>query len=431
MRPGAHIKAAIEVLEDVLKRHRPVGTALADWGKSHRFAGSGDRATIGNLVYDALRRRRSLAAQMDDDSTRAIALAAAPHALGLSPAAVIASADGSPHAVEPLSEAEQTALARAVPADAPVSVRGDFPDWLEPSLARAFGAAAAEEGAALARRAPVDLRVNTLKADRDKVLKALARFAPESTPLSPVGVRLPAPDGPGRQPNVEAEIGHGRGWYEVQDEGSQIAALMAAAGPRQQVLDICAGAGGKTLAFAAAMRNTGQIYAYDDDAVRLRPIFERLKRAGARNAQVLQPGDAAAVAALGPRFDLVFVDAPCTGSGAWRRRPDAKWRLKPANLAQRQAEQRAILDAAAPMVKPGGRLVYATCSVLPEENDDQVAWFLANHPGFATLPWREAWMTGVGSDPPASADGSDATLLLTPAHHGTDGFFIAVLRRAE
>ncbi len=431
MRPGAHIKAAIEVLEDVLKRHRPVGTALADWGKSHRFAGSGDRATIGNLVYDALRRRRSLAAQMDDDSTRAIALAAAPHALGLSPAAVIASADGSPHAVEPLSDAEQTALARAVPADAPVSVRGDFPDWLEPSLARAFGAAVAEEGAALARRAPVDLRVNTLKADRDKVLKALTRFAPEATPLSPVGVRLPAPDGPGRQPNVEAEIGHGRGWYEVQDEGSQIAALMAAAGPRQQVLDICAGAGGKTLAFAAAMRNTGQIYAYDDDAVRLRPIFERLKRAGARNAQVLQPGDAAAVAALGPRFDLVFVDAPCTGSGAWRRRPDAKWRLKPANLAQRQTEQRAILDAAAPMVKPGGRLVYATCSVLPEENDDQIAWFLANHSGFATLPWREAWAAGVGGDPPASADGSDATLLLTPARHGSDGFFIAVLRRPE
>jgi len=430
MRSGAHIKAAIEVLDDALGRHRPVGTALADWGKNHRFAGSGDRATIGNLVYDALRRRRSLAAQMDADTTRAIALAAAPRALGLTPAAVIASADGSAHAVEPLSEAEQAALERAVPADAPVSVRGDFPDWLEPSLTRAFGGAAAEEGAALARRAPMDLRVNILKADRDKVLKALARFAPEPTPLSPVGVRLPAPEGPGRQPNVEAETGHGRGWYEVQDEGSQIAALMGAAAPRQQVLDICAGAGGKTLAFAAAMRNTGQIYAYDDDAARLRPIFERLKRAGVRNAQVLQPGDSAAVTALGARFDLVFVDAPCTGSGAWRRRPDAKWRLKPANLAQRQDEQRAILEMAAPMVKAGGRLVYATCSVLPEENGDQVARFLANHSGFATLPWREAWAAGVGGDPPSSTDGSDATLLLTPARHGSDGFFIAVLRRA-
>ena len=242
-------------------------------------------------------------------------------------------------------------------------------------------------------------------------------------------MRLPAPEGAGRQPNVEAETGHGKGWYEVQDEGSQIAALMANAGPRQQVLDICAGAGGKTLAMAAAMRNTGQIYAYDDDPVRLRPIFERLKRAGVRNAQVLQPGDEAALAALGPRFDLVLIDASCTGTGAWRRRPDAKWRLKPANLAQRQAEQRAVLVRRRPLVKPGGRLVYVTCSVLPEENGDQIAAFLANHPEFATLPWRDAWAGGVGSDPPISADGSEETLLLTPARHDTDGFFIAVMRR--
>ena len=240
-------------------------------------------------------------------------------------------------------------------------------------------------------------------------------------------MRLPAPDGPGRQPNVEAELGHGRGWYEVQDEGSQIAALMACAGPREQVLDICAGAGGKTLAFAAAMRNTGQVYAYDGDAQRLRPILERLKRAGVRNAQVLQAGDEAALTALGPRFDMVFVDAPCTGTGAWRRRPDAKWRLRPANLPQREQEQRQLLETAAALVKPGGRLVYATCSVLPQENGDQIAAFLANHSGFETLPWRESWRAGVGGEPPASADGSDATLLLTPARHGTDGFFVAVL----
>jgi 16S rRNA (cytosine967-C5)-methyltransferase len=431
MRPGAHIKAAAEVLEDVLVRHRPAAQALADWGKAHRFAGSGDRAAIGNLVYDALRRKRSLAAQMGADTPRALALGAAPRALGMSIDAVIASADGSPYALEPPSEAERLALSYEMPQDAPPSVRGDFPDWLEPSFIRAFGGAAAEEGAALARRAPVDLRVNTLKADREKVLKALARFAAGPTPLSPIGVRLPAPEGPGRNPNVEAETGHGRGWFEVQDEGSQLAALMAGAGPRQQVLDICAGAGGKTLAFAALMRNTGQLYAYDDDAVRLRPIFERLKRAGVRNAQVLAAGDGAALTALGPRFDLVFVDAPCTGSGAWRRRPDAKWRVRPANLVQRQEQQRALLDRGASLTKPGGRLVYATCSVLPEENGDQVAAFLERHAEFTLLPWREAWAAGVGGDAPSSADGSDATLLLTPARHGTDGFFIAVLRRRE
>ena len=428
MRTGARIKAAIEVLDEVLNRHRPAANALADWGKSHRFAGSGDRAAIGNLVYDALRRKRSLAAQMESDTPRAVVLAAASRALSLAPAAVAASADGSPHAIEPLSEAEQAGLVRQLPDDAPAAVRGDFPDWLAPSFERAFGAAAAQEGAALAGRAPVDLRVNGLKADREKVIKALARFSPVPTPYSPIGVRLPVPEGAGRTPNVEAETGHGKGWYEVQDEGSQIAALMADAGPRKQVLDLCAGGGGKTLAFAAAMRNTGQVYAYDDDAQRLRPIFERLKRAGARNVQVLTAGDTAALRALGPRFDVVFIDAPCTGTGAWRRRPDAKWRLKPANLTQRVEEQRALLEQAVPLVKPGGRLVYVTCSVLPEENGDQIAALRASHPELAMLPWREAW-AGVGGEPPSSAAGDDA-LLLTPARHHTDGFFVALLTRA-
>ena len=429
MRTGAHIEAAIAILDDVLNRHRPAPVVLADWGKSHRFAGSSDRASIGNLVYDALRRQRSLTAQMGSDRPRALALAAAPRALGLTAAATIASADGSPHAISPLSEAEIAGVARELPADTPAPVRGDYPDWLSPSFARAFGEAAAEEGAALARRAPVDLRVNTLKADRDRVIKALARFAPVATPYSPLGVRLPAPHGPARQPNVEAEVAHGRGWFEVQDEGSQIAALMANARPRQQVLDICAGAGGKTLLFAASMRNTGQIYAYDEDPQRLRPIFERLKRAGVRNTQVLAAGDAAGVAALGPRFDLVFIDAPCTGSGAWRRRPDAKWRLRAANLEQRRDQQKNALAAAAALVKVGGRLVYATCSVLPEENGEQIADFLANHPHFQRLPWRTAWASGVGGEPPASA--SEHDLSLTPARHGTDGFFIATLERRQ
>ena len=430
MRQGAHIKAAVEVLQEILERHRPAALALSEWGKSHRFAGSGDRAAIGNLVYDALRRKRSFGAQMGSETPRAIALAAGPSALGLTAAEVIAAADGSPYALEPLSEAEQAALLREPPADAPAPVLGDFSDWLEPSLRRAFDDEVVPETQGLARRAPVDLRVNTLKADRERVLKALARFSPVATPLSPAGVRLPAPQGTGRQPNVESEVAHGRGWYEVQDEGSQVAALMAGVGPRQQVLDICAGGGGKTLAFSALMQNTGQVYAYDGDAARLRPILERLKRAGARNVQVMRAGDAAALEALGPRFDVVFCDAPCTGSGAWRRRPDAKWRLKPANLSQRIEEQRAILNLAAPLVKPGGRLVYVTCSLLPEENNDQVEWFLSNHLGFAELPWAEAWRSALGSEPLSSAGRIGDSLLLTPARHGTDGFFISVMTRS-
>jgi 16S rRNA (cytosine967-C5)-methyltransferase len=263
------------------------------------------------------------------------------------------------------------------------------------------------------------------------VLKALSHLHPIETPLSPIGIRLPAPRDDGRQPNVEAEAAHGKGWFEVQDEGSQLVAALTAAGTQHQLLDLCAGAGGKTLAIAAALRNAGQVFAYDSDRTRLRPIFERLRRAGTRNVQVLNAGDAAALQALGPRFDAVLVDAPCTGSGTWRRRPDSKWRLKPENIGQRVDEQRAVLDLAAAHVKPGGRLVYATCSLLPEENVDQAEAFLHRHTEFAPMPWSNAWREALPSPPPQSADGSDRTLLLTPASHGTDGFFVAIFRRAE
>lgn len=430
MRPGARIKAASEILEDILTRHRPASNALADWGKASRFAGSGDRSAVGTLVYDALRRRNSIASRMGADNARALALGAAAHALGVSSEAIVAMADGSEYAVAPPSSAERAGLDRDVSSDAPVHVRGDFPEWLTSSFVRAFGAGAATQGEALARRAPVDLRVNTLKSTRERILKTFAKAAAIATPLSPVGIRIPAPEGSGRAPNVEAEAGHGKGWFEVQDEASQIAAMMAGAGPRQQVLDICAGAGGKTLAMAAAMQNTGQIYAYDDDRVRLRPIFERLKRAGVRNAQILDAGDEAALTALGPRFDCVLADAPCTGTGVWRRRPDSKWRLRPDSIPIRQGEQRQVLGLAASLVKPGGRLVYVTCSILPEENGDQVDWFRQAHPDFDLTPYGQVWAKAIASVPaPASADDSTDTLLLTPASHGTDGFFIAVLTR--
>jgi 16S rRNA (cytosine967-C5)-methyltransferase len=249
--------------------------------------------------------------------------------------------------------------------------------------------------------------------------------------LSPAGIRFVAPSGPARQTNVEAEPAHGKGWYEVQDEGSQLAALLSGAAPRAQVLDLCAGAGGKTLAMSAAMQNTGQIYAFDREKARLRPIFERLKRAGARNVQVLAPGDSDALQALGGRFDAVLIDAPCTGTGIWRRRPDSKWRLKPRDIEERVAEQAALLDLAAPFVKPGGSLVYVTCSILPEENVGQVARFVLASQDFTHIATAEAWSkSGLPGSAPPSADGRTDSLLLTPAQHGTDGFFIAALRRA-
>jgi 16S rRNA (cytosine967-C5)-methyltransferase len=430
MTPGARAAAAIEVLTEIEARKRPAAEALKDWGVAHRFAGSGDRAAIGNLVFDALRTRASAAHVMGGDSPRALVLRTLVASWHMSPEAVSAIIDGTRHAPPPLTEAERAGIEREVSEDAPAHIKGDYPEWLAPEFERAFGDRAAEEGAALARRAPVDLRVNTLKADRDKVLKALRRFEAAPTPHSPLGVRIEQAPGPGKSPHVEAEPGHGKGWYEVQDEGSQLATLLSGVRPRQQAIDLCAGAGGKTLALAALMQNTGQLYAYDADRMRLRPIFERLKRAGVRNIQVLPAGDRAALAKLEEKLDLVLIDAPCTGSGVWRRRPDAKWRLGPQMLEARQAEQMAVLDEGAPLVKPGGRLAYITCSVLPSENRDQVDAFLARHPDFKLIPWTALWETALpGVAPIRSADGSAETLQMTPLSHGTDGFFVAVMQR--
>jgi 16S rRNA (cytosine967-C5)-methyltransferase len=430
MTPGARASAAIEVLADIAERKRPAADALKDWGLAHRFAGSGDRAAIGNLVFDALRQRASCAYAMEDHSPRSLVLRTLVSSWDMTPDAVAALADGSRFAPAPLTPSEIAGLKREIPADAPAHVRGDYPEWLDTLFDRAFGAKAPEEGAGLAARAPVDLRVNTLKATRDRVLHALRRFDAAPTPHSPLGVRIAAGTGPSRSPHVEAEPAHGKGWYEVQDEGSQVATRLSGARTREQVLDLCAGAGGKTLALAAAMGNTGQLYAYDADRMRLRPIFERLKRAGLRNAQVLPPGEAAALAELEGKMDRVIVDAPCTGSGVWRRRPDAKWRLSPQMLEARLAEQRAVLDQAAPLVKPGGRIAYITCSVLPPENRDQVDAFMSRYPDFGILPWLGLWETaGFPAAPPQSADGSAQTLLMTPRSFGTDGFYVAVLQR--
>lgn len=431
MRPGARLAAAMEVIAAIDREHRPASVALADWGRAHRFAGSGDRSAIGTLVYDVLRRRRSLAALMGADTPRALVLAAAVRAFGMTPGEIrVATSKDDVHAPSALTDDEHRRLERSLPADTPADVRADIPAWLVPSLTRAFGERLVAEGEAMATRAPIDLRVNTLKADRDKVLQALARFGAEPTPFAPHGVRVPAPSGAARAPNVEAETAHGKGWFEVQDEGSQIAAALAGVRGRQQVLDLCAGAGGKTLALAAAMHNSGQIYAYDRDRKQLRPIFERLTRAGVRNVQVMEGGDHGALDTLGARFDIVFIDAPCTGSGTWRRRPDSKWRLKPEALQQRIIDQDSVLMDGARFVKPGGRLVYATCSVLPEENGDRIAAFLAAHADFSLVPVAEAWQGVSDGPPPQSADGRADALQLSPGLHGTDGFFIAIMKRA-
>lgn len=434
MTPSARLSAAIEVLADIDARRRPATDVLKDWGISHRFAGSGDRAAIAGLVYDALRRKSSSAALMGESAPRAVLLGMLRRERKLETTAIAALCSGARFAPAPLTQAETTALERDSLGGAPAYVEGDYPDWLDPHLSRVFGDERAEEGTALSSRAPLDLRVNLLAGTRDEVLPKLGHLEATPTRWSPIGVRVRLPPD-AKSPAIHAEPVFLKGQVEIQDEGSQLAVLLADAKPGEQVVDLCAGAGGKTLALAAAMENHGQIYATDIDKRRLAPIHERIARAGAHNIQVRTPrsahGGTDVLADLAGRADLVMIDAPCTGTGAWRRNPDAKWRIRPGALAERIKQQDDVLERAAALVKPGGRIAYVTCSVLAEENGDRVRAFLARHPEFSVEKpvdllnvlgeraylFRRAVLM------------SEEGLLMTPRRTDTDGFFFNLLRR--
>lgn len=423
MRDGGRISAAIETLSTMEARSQPAHLALKAWGEGARYAGAKDRAFVSGLVLDILRRRRSMAWMMDADSDRARALGVL-HFIWGWPLDRIAAAAGEEHGPGALDESELSRLAAPNPlAAAPPPVRGDYPDWLDDAFARSFGEARALEGEGLASRAPVDLRVNTLKSDVGRVMKALAKFGPEPLAFPPSALRIPAPAAAERAAPVEATPEFERGLFEVQDAGSQVAAAAAGEIRKRQVLDYCAGGGGKTLALAAAMANTGQLYAYDADARRLAHTVGRAQRAGVRNLQVRSPLAEHPLEGLSERMDLVFVDAPCTGSGTWRRHPDAKWRLTAAQLDRRIREQDAVLAAAAEYVKPGGALIYATCSLLMEENEDRVSDFLGRRRDFVIEPVELA-----GAEPWRTAEGF---LRLTPRTAAADGFFVARLGRAQ
>jgi 16S rRNA (cytosine967-C5)-methyltransferase len=433
MTPAARLAAAIEVFSAIERERRPAADALRAWGLTHRFAGSGDRAAIAGLLYDALRRRASSAYLMRAETPRAILLGMLRRERGFGTNAIAALADGSRYAPEALNDNERKRLDAADLAGAPAHVVGDYPEWLEPHFVRAFGDARAEEGAALASRAPLDLRVNSLKGEGERAVESLSRLHPALARWSPWGLRIRlAADA--RSPAIHAEPAFLKGMVEIQDEGSQLAALFSGAAPGEQVVDLCAGAGGKTLALAAMMQNKGQIYAADDDKRRLAPIYDRLKRAGARNVQVRTPKSVGTeIDDLAGRIDLVLIDAPCTGTGAWRRNPDAKWRMRPGALEQRMKEQAAVLDRAVPLLKSGGRIAYVTCSVLEEENGDQVRGFLGRHEEFSVLPPADI-VQALGERAGAFvrvARLSEVGLTMTPRTAGTDGFFVSLLLRGQ
>ena len=434
MRDGGKIQAAIEVLGDILERRTPVKEAVRDWGKRSRFAGSRDRAWISGLVVDALRRKNSIEFAMEATGPRALAFGALKHAWGWD-VRKIEEALKDDHAPPALQPKERENLLLAPHPSPPAHVQGDYPEWLAPHIQRAFGPDAVPEAMAMARRAPIDLRVNTLKSDPEKAGRALEGVKARQMPELKNGFRIPAADSIERGEAVEAIPAYSKGWVEVQDMGSQIAAAVSCAAPGEQVLDYCAGGGGKTIAMAAMMENKGQIFSHDIDGRRLSALIPRIERAGIRNVQLRHPKENASLDDLEAKMDLVMIDAPCTGVGTWRRKPDAKWRVQPNALEKRIQDQAMILRAACNYVKPGGRLVYVTCSFLMEENEDQFASFLADRTDFkaedaAETAIRSGQLTEKGAALLRKCRRPDGSVRLTPRTAGTDGFYMAVMRRA-
>ncbi|MBY0339026.1 MAG: RsmB/NOP family class I SAM-dependent RNA methyltransferase [Acetobacteraceae bacterium] len=430
MTPEGRLAAAIELLEACAREpRRPADAIAAEYFRARRYIGGGDRRAVSDLAWGVLRQQLRLAWHLGEEaSPRGLALAHLTLVETRRPADVRKLFGGGRFAPAPLSAAEDRLLERLagrelVAPDMPEGPRLNLPDWALPGLRARFGGTLAAEAAAMERPAPLDLRANTLKNGRDHARGALARegLLAEPTAFSPVGLRLP-----GRTP-ITGSAAYKAGLVEVQDEGSQLIAALVAPAPGMRVADLCAGAGGKTLALAALMGNSGRVTACDVNAPRLEGASKRLRRAGVHNAEthLLTPGDRWAKRRAGS-FDRVLVDAPCTGSGTWRRNPDARNRTTRSDLEELTAKQGEILAMGAQLVRPGGSLIYATCSLLPEEDEAQVDAFLHQRQDFRAVPLAEAWArAGLSGEAP----GPGPHLLLSPARHGTDGFFCAVLDR--
>jgi 16S rRNA (cytosine967-C5)-methyltransferase len=432
--PGARLAAAIDILTAIDTGGHPADDIGADYFRGRRYIGAKDRAHIGGYVYEVVRHRatldwwlRKFNAEIGPRSRLLTALLLID---GWRNEAIAAACDGGRFRPAPLINAEERLLRALVGRTLhhpgmSRAVANDLPEWLEPYLERVFGDGLEREMASLNATAPIDLRVNLLKTDREAARHALAAegVAAEPTPWSPIGLRL------SQRVPLGGLAAFREGLVEVQDEGSQIAALLADARPGMRVVDFCAGAGGKTLALAAGMKNRGKLVACDVSPRRLEAAAHRLRRAGVSNAErrALTGERDKWVKRHRGGFDRVFVDAPCLGTGTWRRNPNAKWQMTSVDLAELVVRQQQILRSAARLVRPGGRLVYVTCSLLHEENEEQAEAFLAAEPGLVLIPAAGVWRETIGSKQPSAG----RYLRLTPARHGTDGFFVAIFERLQ
>lgn len=434
MRPAARVQAVIDLLGEV--GEQPADRILSKYFRSRRYIGAKDRRAVTDLFYRIIRNQSKLSWRLEqadlEVTPRRLALAALALVEQCPVTEIAALFDGSLYGPEALAPDEQDLTARLASTalshgDEPPWVRAELPRWLYERLAISLGEGLEAELAALAGEAPVDLRVNLLKTDRDGALRQLAGEGVEAEPTawSPLGLRLR-----GRRTLPALETFRA-GLVEVQDEGSQLVAFLTDARPGMTIADFCAGGGGKTLALAAAMQGEGRLVALDRSSHRLGRARPRLKRAGAEWAELqvisglVDPLGDPWIEQNQGAFDRVLVDAPCSGSGAWRRNPDAPWRLMPEVLESHLGEQRKILAAAAGLVAPGGRLIYATCSLLAEENGAQAQWLLSARSDYTPSPVAEVWEQVLPGACPSDA----VTLQLTPGRHGTDGFFVAIFRR--
>jgi 16S rRNA (cytosine967-C5)-methyltransferase len=435
MTPGARLQAAIELLDEVEVTPRPADAVISAFFRARRFIGAKDRAAVAETVYGVLRRHARLRwwfthAGGFPINARTLLIAdqilaqgrPADHLDNLFSGGRFAPAEFSAGEIKLANKLEGHTLDHP---EMPEQVQVECPDWAAGLLREFLGDRFVPELAALLDPAPLDLRVNTVKGGRDAAIAALASAGIEGEPTrwSPFGVRIY-----GRPPLASTDA-FKAGLVEIQDEGSQLIGLLTDAKPGHQVVDFCSGAGGKALAIAAGMQNKGRLVACDVLEKRLKRAAERFRRAGLHNIETrpLTSERDPWVKRHKGKFDRVLVDAPCTGTGTWRRNPDSRWRLLGPGLEELLKLQHSILDSAARLVKPGGRLIYATCSLLPQENERQIDAFLAAHPDFTVKPVDDLWEQAVGTASP----GTGPYMRLSPARHGTDGFFAGVMERGS
>jgi 16S rRNA (cytosine967-C5)-methyltransferase len=417
MTPSARLQATIEILSELERTSAPADRFIRDWFRKRRYAGSKDRAAVAERVFAILRHRSFLAWRVQSGEPRALVMASVlAETSDIADIEKLFSSEGyGPARLIDQERANLSAPPQGMPA---LSVLGEFPGWLEQELKRSIGEHLLDEMRAMCERAPIDLRVNTLKATRSEMLEELRDLGIAAEPASyaPHGIRIFAGE---KLSQLSRSAAFVAGRFEFQDEAGQIAALLAAPEPGQSVLDIAAGAGGKALALAASMENRGELLACDIDTQRLERLKPRAARAGASiiRTELVNGGPP-----KGP-FDIVFVDAPCSGTGTWRRQPELKWRLTPERLEELMAWQDTLLDQAAD--RAAARIVYATCSVLVCENEARVEAFLTRHPAFAVRPAAEIWSAMDGTP----MKGMGSYFRASPLSTGTDGFFTAIVER--